>query len=123
MPQTKLDNYLRTYRKNRGFSQREVAFLLSCHSGAKVSRYERSKRIPPLETIFAYEVILGMPARELFAGIQERAESRALHRVRLLARRLARKTNDPVLAQKVGFLRALAEGEADELHYEAVPKT
>ena len=92
MPQTKLDNYLRTYRKNRGFSQREVAFLLSCHSGAKVSRYERSKRLPPLETIFAYEVILGMPARELFAGIQERAERRALHRVRLLARRLARQS-------------------------------
>lgn len=122
MPQSKLDNYLRTYRKNRGFSQREVAFLLSCHSGAKVSRYERSKRIPPLETIFAYEVILGMPVGELFAGIRERAEKRARHRVRLLASRLARKMSDPRLAHKVEYLRALAKGGADELHYEAVPK-
>ena len=123
MPQTKLDNYLRTHRKSRGFSQRDVAFLLSCHSGAKVSRYERSKRIPPLETIFTYEVVLGIPARELFAGIQERAERRALHRVRLLARRLARQTGDPVLAQKMEFLRALAKRGSEELRYEPIPKT
>lgn len=123
MSQVKLDNYLRTYRKNRGFSQREVAFLLSCHSGAKVSRYERSKRIPPLETIFAYEVVLGIPAQELFAGIQERAQRHARHRVRLLARRLERQAKSPALAQKVGFLRTIAEGGANELHYEAVPRT
>lgn len=123
MSQSKLDNYLRTFRKNRGFSQREVAFLLGCHSGAKVSRYERSKRIPPLETIFAYEVILGISSRELFAGIQERAQRRAMHRVRLLKRRLERRAKDPALARKVVLLRAIAEGGADELHYEAVPKT
>jgi transcriptional regulator with XRE-family HTH domain len=123
MPQTKLDNYLRTYRKSRGFSQREVAFLLSCHSGAKVSRYERSKRIPPLETIFAYEVVLGIPARELFAGIQERAQRRALHRVRLLARRLARKAGDPALARKMEFLRTVAKRESEELRYEPIPET
>ena len=123
MPQVKLDNYLRTFRKMRGFTQREVAFLLGRHNKAKVSRYENSRRVPSLETIFAYEVILGMPAHELFAGIQERAQRHAMHRVRLLRRRLERQTTDPELAQKVNFLRALAEGGANELHYEAVPKT
>jgi transcriptional regulator with XRE-family HTH domain len=123
MPQSKLDNYLRTYRKNRGFSQREVAFLLGCHSAGKVSRYERSKRIPPLETIFAYEVILGMPARELFAGIQGRAERRALHRVRLLTRRLARKAGDPTLARKIEFLRTVAKHRSEELRYEPISET
>lgn len=48
MQNDKLDNYLRTYRKKLGLTQREVAFLLGCHSGAKVSRYERSARIPLL---------------------------------------------------------------------------
>jgi len=123
MPQSKLDNYLRTYRKSRGFSQREVAFLLGCHSGTKVSRYERSKRIPPLETIFAYELILGMPAHELFAGIQERAERRALHRVRLLTRRLARKAGDPTLARKMEFLRTVAKQGSEELRYEPISET
>jgi hypothetical protein len=36
----KLQNYLRMYRKRFGFSQDELAFLLSCHSGATMSRYE-----------------------------------------------------------------------------------
>jgi transcriptional regulator with XRE-family HTH domain len=122
MPTPKLDNYLRTFRKTRGFTQREAAFLLGCHNAAKVSRYENSKRVPALETVFAYETILGVSAEELFAGIQERAQRHARKRVRLLARRLERQTKNPVLAQKVGFLRAIADGGANEVHYEAVSK-
>jgi transcriptional regulator with XRE-family HTH domain len=122
MPTPKLNNYLGTFRKMRGFSQREIAFLLGCHNSAKVSRYEHDRRVPSLETIFAYEAILGTSARELFAGIQERAVRHALHRVRLLQRRLERQSRNPILARKVEFLRSLAEGDNDELHYEAVPK-
>jgi transcriptional regulator with XRE-family HTH domain len=123
MPTPKLNNYLRTYRKMRGFTQREVAFLLGCHNPAKVSRYELSRRVPSLDTIFAYETILGFSASELFAGIQERAQRNAMHRVRLLRRRLERQSRNPMLARKVEFLRSVAEGDKDELHYEAVPKT
>jgi transcriptional regulator with XRE-family HTH domain len=122
MPQPKLDNYLRTYRKSCGLSQREMAFLLGCQSGAKVSRYEHSKRLPPLETIFAYEVVLGIPAAELFAGVQEQAERKARHRVRLLARRLARKADSPVLTRKREFLDKVAKGRSEELRYESVPE-
>jgi transcriptional regulator with XRE-family HTH domain len=97
-----------------------VAFLLGCHNAAKVSRYEQSRRIPSLETVFAYETILGISAQELFAGIQERAERRAIHRARLLARRLERQAKNPVLARKVEFLRAVAKGGAEELSYEPI---
>lgn len=120
MKKAKFDNYLRTYRRNRGFSQPEVAFLLGCHHHAKVSRYECSRQIPKLETIFAYEVILGTPVRELFAGIHDRAERRVLNRVRQLVRRLARKTGDPALLRKIEFLRAIEKGDAEELRYEPI---
>ena len=63
MQTDKLDNYLRTYRKKLGLTQREVSFLLGCHGGAKVSRYERTGRIPDLKTIFAFEAIFRKPAR------------------------------------------------------------
>jgi len=65
----KLNNYLRTYRKRASLSQDEVAYLLGCRSGAKVSRYERFARQPTLQTALAYEAIFGVPVRELFAGI------------------------------------------------------
>ena len=44
-----LENYLRTYRKRSNLSQDEVAFLLGCRGGTKVSRYERHARKPNLE--------------------------------------------------------------------------
>jgi transcriptional regulator with XRE-family HTH domain len=122
MPTPKFDNYLRTFRKTRGFTQREVAFLLGCHNAAKVSRYEHSKRVPELETIFAYATIFGISVQELFAGIEERAQRHARHRVRLLARRLERQTKNPALAQKVDFLRAVAEGNREEPRYEEIPE-
>ena len=71
MATPKLENYLRTYRKKSGLTQREVAFLLGCQNGAQVSRYERRRRLPPLGTAFAWEAIFGVPAAELFAGLRE----------------------------------------------------
>ena len=118
MQNDKLDNYLRTHRKKLGLTQRDVAFLLGCHSGAKVSRYERLQRIPSLNAIFAYEVIFQKPARELFAGIYDRAERETLRKVRQLRSRLKRRQESPVLARKIANLRAIVEGEAEGLRYE-----
>ena len=67
----RVENYLRTYRKKAGLSQREVAFLLGCEDGAQVSRYEKRRRLPPLETALACEAIFGIPISELFAGMRQ----------------------------------------------------
>ena len=67
----RLPNYLRTHRKHSGLSQDEVAFLLGCGNGAKVSRYEKRHRLPPLETALACEAVFGVPVSELFAGVRE----------------------------------------------------
>ena len=117
MQNDKLDNYLRTYRKKLGLTQREVAFLLGCHSGAKVSRYERSGRVPDLKTIFAYEAIFQKPARELFAGIYDRAERETRRKVRQLVSRLKKRQESPVLARKIAGLRAVVDGGEEELRY------
>src|SRR3989442_840206 len=69
----KLENYLRTYRKRSGLSQREVAFLVGCRNGAQVSRYEKRRRLPPLRTALACEAAFGVPVSELFAGLREAA--------------------------------------------------
>lgn len=69
----KLENYLRTYRRRSGLTQREVAFLLGCETGAQVSRYEKRRRLPPLATALACEAAFGVPVAELFAGVRESA--------------------------------------------------
>src|SRR5437879_3691560 len=83
----RLDNYLRTYRKRAALSQQEMAFLLGCRDG-QVSRYERRLRYPNLKTLLAYEVIFGIPARDLFAGIFEKVEKITTRRAQLLAQKL-----------------------------------
>ncbi len=93
MVQQKLTNYLRTFRKRSHLSQDEVAFLLGGGSGCKVSRYERFTRVPNLQTAMAFEVVYGIPIKELFAGIFQKVEGQTLRRARLLASRLTK--NDP----------------------------
>src|SRR5574340_1226315 len=106
----RLENYLATYRKRTGLTQNEVAFLLGCQSGAKVSRYERRARRPGLETAFAYEVILRVPAMELFAGLYEKVKETALARSELLASRLAAAKTDRITARKLAALQSVPYG-------------
>jgi len=106
----KLQNYLRTYRKRSGLSQDEVAFLLGCQKGTKVSRYERFARKPSLETLFAYEVVFGAPARELFAGVYQKVEKRIMNRTQLLTRKLNRATPDRMATRKLEILKAITSG-------------
>jgi transcriptional regulator with XRE-family HTH domain len=67
----RLENYLRTYRKQSGLTQQEVASLLGCENSAQVSRYEKRRRLPPLETALACEAVFGVPVAELFAGMRQ----------------------------------------------------
>lgn len=74
-------NYLRTYRKRSGLTQREVAFLLGCKDAGQVSRYERRRRLPTLRTALACASILRVPLEKLFAGIQQEVDEEASERL------------------------------------------
>jgi transcriptional regulator with XRE-family HTH domain len=108
----KLQNYLRTYRKRAGLSQDEVAFLLGCGSGAKVSRYEHFQRKPSLDTTLACEILFGVPCHELFAGIREKVENQIKHRAQLLTRKIEKSQPEPVMLRKLEALRAISSGSA-----------
>jgi len=102
----KLPNYLRTYRKRAGLNQDEMAFLLGCKSGTKVSRYEQFRRQPSLQTVFAYEALFGAPARGLFAGLFHQAQRETNKRVELLKKKLSQEMPTPLVARKLEMLNA-----------------
>lgn len=81
MPPRRFDNYIRMYRKQADLSQDELAFLLGWKSGTGISRFERGRREPPLETLLAMEVVFGVPIRELFAGRFQQVEESVKERV------------------------------------------
>ena len=81
-------NRLRIHRKRHGLSQADVAFLLGCRSSAKSSRYEKCVRRPSIQTVFAFELIFGIPNHELFAGLYDLVRHKTLKRAELLLQRL-----------------------------------
>lgn len=84
MTSHRLQNYLRTYRRKSGLTQREVAFLLGRKNGAQLSRYEKQHCLPPLRTALAFEAIYKIPLAELFAGLRESVGHDTSERIAIL---------------------------------------
>lgn len=114
MPRRRLPNYLRTYRKRFRLSQRDVAYLLGCRSGAKVSRYEHFRRQPNVKTVFAYQALFRAPAQELFAGYFQDVEDAILCRARELALKLSKAKPDRANARKLQSLHTLFPSLKDQ---------
>lgn len=72
MSHTPLTNYLRTHRRRTGLTQDDVAVLLGARSGALVSRHETGERRPVLRTAIAYEIVLGISIRRIYAGVHSK---------------------------------------------------
>ncbi len=107
MPPSRLDNYLKTYRKRSGLSQSEIAFLLGRKSAAQVSRYEQRRSVPSLFTALACSAMLGVPPEELFAGLQQKA-----------AAAVARQIEKLLLAPKRGEKHSrVTAGDQRKLHW------
>jgi transcriptional regulator with XRE-family HTH domain len=102
-----LENYLRTYRRRAGLSQEEVGLLLGWASGVHISEYERTARRPDLETIFFYEVLLGVPASELFRGVFQKVEKETRKRAQLLAEELRKAEPGRATTRKLSILEAI----------------
>ena len=109
MPPRKLLHYLRSYRKIVGLSQEELARLLGCQYGTKVSRYEQFQRSPALVTAIAYEIIFQAPLKSMFAGLYSQVEERVRRQARSLLAEVERRAAPRQGTLRV--LRALAESE------------
>lgn len=105
----RLPNYLLTYRKRSGLSQREIGYLLGARYGTQVSRYERFTRIPPLPTAIALCVIYRQPLDALFTGTIRTAEQDTDRRVAQLVRHLDRMPQTAARDRKLAALRAARE--------------
>jgi transcriptional regulator with XRE-family HTH domain len=104
----KLPNYLRTYRKRFGLSQKELSFLLGVKRSEKVCRYEKFQQVPNLKTALAFQAVFGVPVAELFAGIYDQAEKEISKRARILMRKMQDEATERVSSRKADLLRAIA---------------
>ena len=106
MPTSRLPNYIRTYRKRTCLTQKEVAYILGSRSSASVSRHERFKQTPDLQTLLAYEMLFRTPVRNLFSSTHEEIAQKLKQRIRLLIRMLTRKGKSKRTSKKIETLTA-----------------
>ena len=100
-----LETYLRTYRRQAGFSQKEIAYLLGWHSASKISRFEHCRITPNLQTAFSCEVIFHVPVQQLFAGVFLKVEQKTNRRAQLLLRRMKETHPETLTPEKLKLLK------------------
>jgi hypothetical protein len=77
-----------------------------------VHKYEKRRRLPPLETALACEAVFGVPIAELFAGIQQRAlRNVEKRRVELKTRLQAKDRKGSAAQMRAHKLRWLGDDE------------
>lgn len=79
-----LQNYVRAHRMKVGLTQSELSLLMGVESRSTVSRIENYLLLPNLEHLLALEIVLGLPAQELFVGVSERIRDEIKGRARAL---------------------------------------
>jgi transcriptional regulator with XRE-family HTH domain len=106
MTTPRLPNYIRKYRKKACLTQEDVAFLLGSKSSASVSRHERFKQTPDLQTLLAYEILFQTPVRSLFSSAHLGVEQKIKRRIRMLIRKLMRAGDGRRISKKIEILTA-----------------
>lgn len=106
MPTSRLPNYIRKHRKRACLTQEDVAFLLGSKSSANISRHERFKQTPDLQTLLAYEMLFQTPVRNLFSSTHQEVEQKLRRRIRLLIRKLTSVAQGRGIAKKIETLTA-----------------
>jgi transcriptional regulator with XRE-family HTH domain len=103
-------SYLKTYRKQSGLTQREVAFLLGLKQTPQFSRYEKQHAIPSLPVALGCEAVFRVPVKELFPGMSDPIVGQISSRIEALTAELQRrdvKGKDARLtARKLSWLAA-----------------
>jgi transcriptional regulator with XRE-family HTH domain len=67
-----IKNYLWTYRKKMGFSQKRAAYFIGLKGTNALSRYEHGSKLPGLINALKLEIVYRTPVAFLFASLYEK---------------------------------------------------
>jgi hypothetical protein len=115
----KVSCYVLTQRLLAGLDQEELRALLPGAGRNRISTLERELRPPNGEEILAYEVIFGLPVRELFPKRYAEVEEKVIDHAYAFHRSLEGK-DDKKSAQKRAFLEAILARAVDRREHKAV---
>ena len=96
-----LTNYLRTYRRQSGLSQRELGLLLGYKNRGQTWRHELFASSPPLAIALAYEVLYRAPVSTIFLGMHDTVRTKVEERVAAMEQDLQSRSAKDVDAESI----------------------
>tara|TARA_R110002073_G_scaffold69054_6_gene171330 strand:+ start:29320 stop:29661 length:342 start_codon:yes stop_codon:yes gene_type:complete len=96
---------LRACRKRGGLDQAELSQLVGT-SYSTISRFERGRTLPDIQTLITYELIFDIPAAKLLPDVTHAARRRTYERAARLLKRCNTSPTDHMRA-KVEFIEAI----------------
>lgn len=97
---SKIPNYLFRLRRNRGYSQKQLAHLVGLRSPKAISDLEHGYRLPPLRIALLLEIALGTRVSEMYPGLLLELSEQAIAREALLPARFSRHIRGRVLRKE-----------------------
>lgn len=99
--------YLRTHRRVWGLTQNELARLIGFGSATQVSRLEKCKRGPSVETALACQVLFGISPADMFPNLHRQVEERVIRNAYHMHQGLENITSLPALRKRELLVLAL----------------
>jgi transcriptional regulator with XRE-family HTH domain len=100
----RLDNYLRTRRRQFHLTQAELAFLFGYTDESIVSRLERQERTITLAVAYTCEVIFGYDVKDIFPALFAELDECVASRIYELQERLRQERTTALTAAKLRML-------------------
>lgn len=92
-------NHLYRLRRIRGYSQKQLAFLIGLRSTRAISDFERGRRLPPLRIAMLMEIALGAMLAEIYVDLHQALGRFAVRRESQLPGRFTRHIRGRVLGK------------------------
>lgn len=102
-----LKTYLRSYRRRSYLTQDETAFLIGSMCGTTVSRHERGLRLPEIENLMAYAIVLDVSVADLYKGVHHSVQETVASRARGMLNSLKKRPRTPIRDHKIAHLEGL----------------
>jgi transcriptional regulator with XRE-family HTH domain len=100
-------SYLRTYRRNWGLTQEELAELIGTVSAKQISHFENGKRDFGIEVALACQVIFGIPPSAMFPHAYTLVEEEVMRNMKRLDLALLNTTSPIGLRKRELYSMAL----------------
>jgi transcriptional regulator with XRE-family HTH domain len=120
MPVPPFKNYLRTYRKKLGLTQREVAEILGFKSAGQLCDLELGSVMPTTRDCVAFGVLYKRSFRELWPNTNSDIETQIDNNIRHFIKRLQTQSSGPQRKRRtanelVKTLQAIVDGLPEDV--------